>query len=62
MDVIFQIGIRLNNDTKVDNDDAAKWISKQLAEALNIYTIPMGSNYGFICNKETYTKYYGDSI
>jgi hypothetical protein len=37
-------------------DEVQKWVAKQLAEANETYTIPIGMSWGVLCNKESYEK------
>lgn len=66
VDVVFSITITIHQEKyfgkridPLDRDELQRWVAKQLADALNIYTTPVGSCWGIITTKDKYDIYYG---
>jgi hypothetical protein len=43
-----------------DRDQVQEWVSKQLSESLDIYTIPCGMSWGTEVSKEIFDEYWKD--
>lgn len=65
IDIFFALAIEIHDNKwfgerikPKDRMIAMEWVTKQIAKNLEIYTIPMGSSWGVIVDKETYDKYW----
>jgi hypothetical protein len=41
-----------------DREETQEWVSKRLAGALDIYTIPVGMSWGYLTTKERFDEYW----
>jgi hypothetical protein len=41
-------------------EEVQEWVAKKLASCMCIYTIPLGSSWGVLCNKEDFEKYWSE--
>ena len=60
LSVLGQIAFLARTDGnlhKLSQDEFAKWISRQLAESLGVFTHPVGASYFTLCTKEQYEDY-----
>ena len=61
LNALFAITITIHNNMEyfksLDRERFQDWIRKQLADALNIYTKPVGMSWGVLTSKEEYEKY-----
>lgn len=64
---IFAITISIHEDEyfgkkgkRLDREKAQAWVSKQLADSFGVYTVPVGSSWGSIVDKEYYDEYWED--
>ncbi len=65
IDIIFNLTILIHEDKyfgkpkgRLDRNKLQAWVTKQLADSLNVYTIPCGSSWGVIATKKEYEEYY----
>ena len=62
LNTIFNITVILFEDPwfrdkNRTRDEVQDWVRKQLAESLEVYTVPVGMSWGVLTDKETYNKY-----
>lgn len=66
IDVLYNITIAIHEDKWFgkrkqlirDREEVQKWVAKQLADALEIYTIPSGMSWGVLVSKESFNEYW----
>lgn len=68
VDIFFALAIEIHindwfgkREKPKDREIAMEWVTKQLAKNLEVYTIPVGSSWGVIVDKETYDNYWKDN-
>jgi len=68
LNILFNITIQIHEhewfgkrNKPQDREEVQKWVSKQLAETLNIYTIPIGMSWGALVGKERYDEYWAEN-
>lgn len=50
-----------NNKKRRDREEVQEWVSKQLAETMNIYTIPIGSSWGVLVDEDKFNSYWEEN-
>ena len=63
LDVIFNITIMIYENPwfkkkERTRDEVQAWVSKQLAEAVEVYSIPMGMSWGHLVEEEQYDEFH----
>jgi len=65
LNVLFNITIMIHEHEHfgkrkkpLDRNEVQKWVAMQLADALNIYTIPIGSSWGVEVDEERFCEYW----
>ena len=68
INVLYSITITIHQEEwfgkrkkPMDRDKVQEWVAKQLAEALDIYTIPQGMSWGVLVDKKTFDEYWKEN-
>lgn len=60
-EAFFAKGDAKQRKHRINREIAQEWVARQLATSLEVYTIPVGSSWGVIVDKERYTAYWNEN-
>ena len=68
INIIFNITILIHEDewfgkrkNPRDREEVQEWVAKQLANNMNVYTIPRGMSWGGITTEEKFNEYWNEN-